>query len=139
MSGPCDFALLQRLARLKAQRALAELAAARRHEAEAARAVAAAEQAAEETYAAPTEGTDWQSQWRLRAALEEVRTIHARHREKRRTAADGVEAGARAALSRELGADALADRADAQRRREALRRQDRSTDVLASLRKPPMG
>ena len=134
MSREDDIATLKRLAALKAQRALALLAAARRRAEAEAEAVRAAEHAMADTYETPADGTGWQAQWRLRAALEESRALHVRHHAARTTEAKAEETAAR--VERELGTDALAERLAARRRRDETRRLDRVMGVLSALRKP---
>jgi hypothetical protein len=131
-----DIATLRRLAALKAQRALASLAAARRRADEEAEAIRAADRAMADTFAPPEDGAGWQAQWRLRAALEEARALHVRHHAARDTEARAEEDAARVEVARELGTDALAERLAARRRRDETRRLDRVMGVLSALRKP---
>jgi hypothetical protein len=131
-----DIATLKRLASLKAQRALALLAAARRRAEAEAEAVRAADRAMADTYETPADGNGWQAQWRLRAALEESRALHVRHHAARTTEAKAEETAARVEVARELGTEALAERLAARRRRDETRRLDRVMGVLSALRKP---
>lgn len=138
MSLGVDFTTLKRLAGLKAKKAQIALAAARREADRAAAAVANTDRAAQSTYDPPTEPDAWIAQWRLRAALEELRGIQHHTLAERQANAERVAAVARHETARELGTAALeADQAKAQRLGDA-RRMDRITDTLAALRKPPM-
>jgi hypothetical protein len=131
-----DYATLRWLAGLKAKKAQAALAARKREEARAAAALANTDNAAAATYEAPTGDDGWMAQWRLRAALEELRLIQKHALEEKEAVSNTAAAAARHETARELGAAALEADHTAARRREETRRADRLTDTLASLRKP---
>lgn len=137
MSGPATLAALQRLAALKAQRALAALSAARAREAAEAAGIVAAELAAATTYdPAVRSAAEAQLLWRRRLALEAEGQSHANRLVDCRRETGAAAADAAEALARELGAAALVQRAQAERRLADARRLERSTGVLAALRAP---
>jgi len=102
---------LRRLAAIKAQRALGELAAARAEAQRGAETVRAAEEATAQTYQA--DGAEAPAQWRVRAALERRASAARAALTARRADEDEARDRAAAAVAREQGVEALADRARA--------------------------
>lgn len=141
MSGAARLAMLTRLAALKAQRALADLAHARAEAAAVARAIAAADQAsALETFAPPEDGATLAMQWRRREALAAEAYAHLPALEAKRATEAGAAAAAAEACAKELGAKLLAERARREARLADARRAERGAGVLAALRGPgPVG
>lgn len=141
MSGRDPLAALQKLAALKAQRALADLAAARARVATEAQAVSDATQAARETYA-PSDGGgggEMQQLWRRRVALDAEAAAHEKLRQRREREAAEVEARAAQEVARELGARAMLTHAASLRAKADARRHERSMGVLAALKGPGRG
>jgi hypothetical protein len=141
MSAAARLALLTRLAALKAQRALADLAHARAEAAAVAEAIAAADRSSrEETFAPPGDGATLAVQWRRREALAAEAYALLPALELRRAEEAGAAAAAAAACARELGAKLLAERAGREARMAEARRAERGAGVLAALRGPgPVG
>lgn len=131
---------IRRLAALRAQRALADLAAARARAAAAAEAAAAAfRQAGEETYPDAPDALALKAAWARREALSAAGAENRRVHAARLSEAAAAEAAAAEACSREIGADAMAARAAAARRGAEARRAERVSGVLAALRGPASG
>jgi hypothetical protein len=130
-------ALLTRLAALKAQRSLADLAQARTAAATVADAIAAADGASRlETFAPPGDGATLAAQWRRREALAAQASARLPALEARRAEEAAAAAAAAAACARELGAKLLAERAAREARLADARRAERGAGVLAALRGP---
>ncbi|MFN3614454.1 MAG: hypothetical protein ACK4WC_07840 [Rubrimonas sp.] len=118
--------ILRRLAEIKAQAALADLASARRRAAQHAAAVEEAEEHLRATYAEDPGATVL---WRLRAGLER-RAVEARAaRDRAEAQSEKLTMGARDAVARELGAGRLIDRARAAQALVDARRAERSAEV----------
>ncbi len=126
---------LQRLAALKAQRALGELAVARARAAEENAVALAAEAAVSRCFEAGAGETgDIAVMGEVRERLERrVRLARAAHLTLEREA-QAVERRAGAAVARELGAKALSDAAAAEAAVVEARRAERGEGVLAALR-----